>query len=235
MFPLEWKDPQTDEISSGYRERGYLPEAIVNFLAFLGWNPGTEQEIFSLEELIEAFSFERCSKSGAKFDIEKAKWYNHQYLMKMPDTVLAELYEPTLIEKGINSTTDKVSKVVSLVKERIHFVSELWDQTSYFFVAPESYDEKTVRKRWKEDTPQYMQQLVELNMQMDDFSAHNQEKIVMEWIKANELHTGNIMNAYRLAIVGEGKGPHIFDITEIIGKEETQNRLKRAITTLSVI
>ncbi|MFA6886670.1 MAG: glutamate--tRNA ligase [Fermentimonas sp.] len=235
VFPLEWKDPQTDEISSGYRERGYLPEAIVNFLAFLGWNPGTEQEIFSLEELIEAFSFERCSKSGAKFDIEKAKWYNHQYLMKMPDTVLAELYEPTLIEKGINSTTDKVSKVVSLVKERIHFVSELWDQTSYFFVAPESYDEKTVRKRWKEDTPQYMQQLVELNMQMDDFSAHNQEKIVMEWIKDNELHTGNIMNAYRLAIVGEGKGPHIFDITEIIGKEETQNRLKRAITTLSVI
>ncbi|MDD4698616.1 MAG: glutamate--tRNA ligase, partial [Fermentimonas sp.] len=232
VFPLEWKDPQTDEISSGYREKGYLPEAIVNFLAFLGWNPGTEQEIFSLEELIEAFSFERCSKSGAKFDIEKAKWYNHQYLMNMPDTVLAKLYEPTLIEKGINSTTEKVSKVVSLVKERIHFVSELWDQTSYFFVAPESYDEKTVQKRWKKDTPEFMQQLVELNMQMDDFSAHNQEKIVMEWIKTNELHTGNIMNAYRVAIVGEGKGPHMFDITEVIGKDETNERLKRAISVI---
>ena len=232
VFPLEWKDPQTDEISSGYREKGYLPEAIVNFLAFLGWNPGTEQEIFSLEELVEAFSFERCSKSGAKFDIEKAKWYNHQYFMNMPDAKLASLYEPILNEKGVTSTTEKVSKVVSLVKDRIHFVSELWDQSSFFFAAPVTYDEKTVRKRWKKDTPENMQQLIEINREMDDFSAHNQEKIVMEWIKANELHTGNIMNAYRVAIVGEGKGPHMFDITEVIGREETNERLKRAISVI---
>lgn len=232
VFPLEWKDPQTDEISSGYRENGYLPEAVVNFLAFLGWNPGTEKEIFSLEELVEAFSFERCSKSGAKFDIEKAKWYNHKYLMNMPDVELAKLYEPILIEKGMSASIEKISKVVSMVKERVHFVSELWDQSSFFFAAPESYDEKSVRKRWKKDTTENMQQLIEINQRMNTFSAQNQERVVMDWIKTNELHTGNIMNAYRLAIVGAGKGPHMFDITEVIGKEETNDRLKRAIAVI---
>lgn len=234
VFPLEWKDPQTSEISSGYREKGYLHEAIINFLAFLGWNPGTEQEIFSLEELVEAFSFERCSKSGAKFDIEKAKWYNHQYIARMPDEELAKLFVPLLTEKGISSTTEKISKVVSLVKDRATFVSDLWEQSSFFFLAPETYDEKTVRKRWKKETPEHMQQLIDLNMQMVDFSAHNQEKVVMEWIKTNELHTGNIMNAYRLAIVGEGKGPHMFDITELIGKEETNKRLLTAIKRIEI-
>jgi glutamyl-tRNA synthetase len=234
VFPLEWKDPQTSEISSGYRDKGYLHEAIINFLAFLGWNPGTEQEIFSLEELVEAFSFERCSKSGAKFDIEKAKWYNHQYIARMPDEELAKLFVPLLTEKGISSTTEKISKVVSLVKDRATFVSDLWEQSSFFFLAPETYDEKTVRKRWKKETPEHMQQLIDLNMQMVDFSAHNQEKVVMEWIKTNELHTGNIMNAYRLAIVGEGKGPHMFDITELIGKEETNKRLLTAIKRIEI-
>lgn len=234
VFPLEWKDPQTDEISSGYRENGYLPDAVVNFLAFLGWNPGTEQEIFSLEDLVEAFSFERCSKSGAKFDVEKAKWYNHQYLINMPDGVLAKLYEPILSEKGISASIEKISKVVSLVKERVHFVSELWDQSSFFFIAPESYDEKTVRKRWKIDTPLNMQQLIEINQHMSDFSAQNQEKVVLEWIQKNGLHTSNIMNAYRLAVVGEGKGPHMFDITEVIGKEETNNRLLSAIKRIQI-
>ncbi len=235
VFPLEWKDPFSGEISSGYREKGYLPNAIINFLAFLGWNPGTEQEIFSIEELVEAFSFERCSKSGAKFDIEKAKWYNHQYIMNMANDKLSKLYEPILIEKGVTSTIEEISKVVSLVKDRVHFVSELWEQSSFFFVAPETYDEKTIRKRWKKETPEYMQQLIEINRHMDDFSAQNQEKIVMDWIKANDLHTGNVMNAYRLAIVGEGKGPHMFDITEVIGKEETNNRLQSAISRIHFV
>lgn len=232
VFPLEWTDPASGEVSSGYRETGYLPDAVINFLAFLGWNPGTEQEIFSLDELVQAFSFDRCSKSGAKFDVEKAKWYNHQYILKMEDDKLAELFQPYLEEKGIKASREKVTGVVSLVKDRVHFVNELWDQSAYFFVAPESYDEKTVRKRWKEDTPEHMRQLIELIQQMDDFSAGNQEEIVMEWIQKNGLHTGNIMNAFRLAIVGEGKGPHMFNITEIIGKEETVKRLERAISLL---
>lgn len=232
VFPLEWTDPVSGEISSGYRETGYLPDAVINFLAFLGWNPGTEQEIFSLNELVQAFSFDRCSKSGAKFDVEKAKWYNHQYILKMTDDKLAELFEPILEEKGAKAPRKKVAAVVSLVKERVHFVNELWDQSAYFFIAPDSYDEKTVRKRWKEDTPEHMRQLIGLIQQMNDFSAGNQEEIVMEWIQKNGLHTGNIMNAFRLAIVGEGKGPHMFNITEIIGKEETVERLERAISLL---
>lgn len=234
VFPLEWKDPKTNEISSGYRETGYLPDAVINFLAFLGWNPGTDQEIYSLDELVKAFSFERCSKSGAKFDVEKAKWYNHQYLINMPDIDLAKLFEPLLSKKGITASIEKISKVVSLVKDRVHFVSELWDHSSFFFIAPETYDEKTVRKRWNEDTPLAMQQLIEINSQLSDFSAHNQERVVMEWIQNNGLHTGNIMNAYRLAIVGEGKGPHMFDITEVIGKEETNKRLQRAIENIQI-
>lgn len=232
VFPLAWKDPFTGEHSSGYRESGYLPEAVINFLAFLGWNPGTEQEIFTLAELVEAFSFDRCSRSGARFDVEKARWYNHQYLIRMPDTELATLFMPLLQEKGISASPEKVTRVVSLVKERIYFVKELWDHSAYFFVAPESYDEKTIRKRWKKESPDQMRQLMTLLGELDDFSAANQEKTVMDWIQRNQLHTGNIMNAFRLAIVGEGKGAHMFDITEVIGKEETLARLQRAINTI---
>ncbi len=232
VFPLEWRDPSSGELSSGYRESGYLPEAVINFLAFLGWNPGTEQEIFSLEELTKAFSFERCSKSGAKFDVEKAKWYNHQYILKMPDSDLATLFVPLIREKGITVSLEKVTRVVALVKERIHFAKELWDQSAYFFVAPERYDEKTIRKRWKKETPDQMRQLMALIEEMDDFSPAYQEKTVMDWIQQHGFHTGNIMNAFRLAIVGEGKGVHMFDITEVIGKEETLNRLQKAIDTI---
>ncbi len=232
VFPLEWKDPVSGEISSGYRESGYLPEAVVNFLALLGWNPGTEQELFTLEELINEFSFERCSKSGAKFDAEKAKWYNHQYILNMPNEELAEKFAPILKEKGIEVPPEKVTKVVSLVKDRVSFVSELWEQTSFFFEAPSSYEEKSVRKRWKQDTPGNMQQLAELIKGIEDFSSENQETIVKGWISDNGLHMGNIMNAFRLSVVGESKGPHMFDITEVIGKEETINRLKNAINKL---
>ena len=232
VFPLEWKDPATNEISSGYRESGYLPEAIINFLAFLGWNPGTEQELFSIEELVEAFSFERCSKSGAKFDLEKAKWYNHQYIIKMQDEDVAKQFDPILKEKGIDVSFDKIVAVVSLLKERVHFIEELWDQSSFFFLKPENYDEKTVRKRWKQDSHKQMQKLTELLQQTDDFSSANLESVVKNWIQSNELHMGNIMNAFRLAIVGESKGPHMFDITELIGKEETIKRMELALDRL---
>lgn len=232
VFPLEWKDPLTQEISSGYRESGYLPNAIINFLAFLGWNPGTEQELFSLEELVESFSFERCSKSGAKFDLEKAKWYNHQYILMMQDEEVAKLFSPILKEKGINAPSDMVVSVVAMLKERVHFIEELWDQSSFFFITPEKYDEKTVKKRWKQDSPEQMQQLTKLLQQTDDFSSTNLETVVKEWIQANEFHMGNIMNAFRLAIVGESKGPHMFNITELIGKEETIKRMELALDKL---
>ncbi len=232
VFPLEWKDPSSGEISSGYRESGYLPGAIINFLAFLGWNPGTEQELFSLDELVDAFSFERCSKSGAKFDLEKAKWYNHQYIMKMEDEEVAKQFDPILKEKGIDASLEKVAEIVSLLKERVHFIYELWDQSSFFFLTPDSYDEKTVRKRWKKDSSEHMLQLTELLKETDDFTSNNLETEVKEWIQTNELHMGNIMNAFRLAIVGESKGPHMFNIIELIGKEETIKRMELAIARL---
>jgi glutamyl-tRNA synthetase len=232
VFPLEWKDPSTGEISSGYRESGYLPGAIINFLAFLGWNPGTEQELFSVEELIDAFSFERCSKSGAKFDLEKAKWYNHQYILKMQDEDIAKQFIPILEEKGVNTPFETVVGIVALLKERVHFIKELWDQSSFFFVTPESYDEKTVSKRWKSDSHKHMSQLTELLKQAEDFSSDSLESTVKDWIQTNELHMGNIMNAFRLAIVGESKGPHMFNITELIGKEETIKRMELALARL---
>jgi glutamyl-tRNA synthetase len=232
VFPLEWKDPATNEISSGYRESGYLPDAIINFLALLGWNPGTEQELFSIDELVEAFSFERCSKSGAKFDLEKAKWYNHQYIMKMQDEDVAKLFIPVLEGKGISAPFDKVVGIVALLKERVHFIDELWAQSSFFFITPESYDEKTIHKRWKSDSYEHMNQLTELLKQTDDFSSANLESIVKDWIQTNELHMGNVMNAFRLAIVGESKGPHMFNIIELIGKDETIKRMELALARL---
>lgn len=229
VFPLEWKDPKTGEISSGYRESGYLPEAIINFLALLGWNPGNDQEIMSMDELIHLFSLEKCSKSGAKFDYEKGKWFNHQYIQLQPNREIANIYYPILEEKSVDVPIEYIETVVGLVKERVSFVKELWDQSSFFFIAPTSYDEKTVKKRWKEDSPAQLQELIEVLKNIDDFSAHNQEEIVKGWIESKGYHLGNIMNAFRLAVVGESKGPHMFDITAVIGKEETIVRLERAI------
>lgn len=232
VFPLEWRDPITNEVSAGYREAGYLPEAVINFLALLGWNPGTEQELFSLEELIETFSFDRCSRSGAKFDQQKAKWYNHQYFLKMPNRELTKLFKSLLNKKGVTTTEEKAGKIVELIKDRVHFTDELWSQSSYFFVAPTEYDEKGLRKYWNNETSELMKNLLELLREIDDYSADNQQNIVMEWIKNNQLHTGKIMNAFRIAIVGEGKGPGMFNITEIIGKEETLDRLERTISII---
>lgn len=230
VFPLEWKDPKSDEISSGYRESGYLPEAVVNFLALLGWNPGNNEEILSMDDLIRLFSLEKCSKSGARFDYEKAKWFNHQYLQLKPNAEITEMFMPVLREKGVTiPSAEYVEKTVALVKERVSFVKELWDQSFFFFQAPETYDEKTVKKRWKEDTPALLTELTEVLKGIADFSSANQEVIVKNWIEAKGYHLGNIMNAFRLAVVGESKGPHMFDITALIGKDETIRRIEAAI------
>ena len=232
VFPLEWKDPQSGEISSGYRESGYLPEAVINFLALLGWNPGNDQEIMSMEELIQLFALEKCSKSGAKFDYEKGKWFNHQYIQLRPNSEIAAIFYPILQDKGIEYPLQYIETVVGLVKERVSFVKELWDQASFFFVAPTAYDEKVVKKRWKEESPSQLSELAEVLKGIEDFSSHNQEEIVKGWIESKGYHLGNIMNAFRLAVVGESKGPHMFDITATIGKEETIARLQKAILNI---
>jgi glutamyl-tRNA synthetase len=232
VFPLQWKDPKSGETSSGYREAGYFPEAVVNFLALLGWNSGTEQEIFSMDELIQLFSLEKVSRSGAKFDYEKCKWFNHKYLQNKTIEELTYLFQKILVEKDIIEDSDKVQKIVSLVRERVNFVNELWNQSSFFFVAPDIYDEKTVQKRWKPETPAQMEELISLLEGIIDFTAEKTEEVVKEWISAKEYNMGGIMNAFRLSVVGEPKGPHMFDIIAIIGKNETIKRLKKAIERL---
>jgi glutamyl-tRNA synthetase len=234
VFPLNWKDPKTGETSSGYREAGYFPEAVINFLSLLGWNSGTEQEIFSMQELIDQFSLERVSKSGAKFDYEKGKWFNTKYLQSKTDEEVALLFQPVLIEKGIVDDLTKVTKIISLVKERAGFINELWDQSKFFFVAPTEYDQKTVQKRWKAETPSQLTELIKVLADIDDFSSINTEKIVIDWITSKEYNLGGVMNAFRLSVVGEGKGPHMFDITAVIGKAETIKRIQRAIQTINI-
>ena len=232
VFPTQWTDPKTNEISSGYRESGYLPEAVVNFLALLGWNPGDDQEILSMDDLINKFDLTHCSKSGAKFDFEKGKWFNHQYISTTENKDLAVLFAPVLAEKGIKAEPAYVEKVVGLMKERVSFVKELWDQTAFFFVAPTEYDENTAKKRWKEDSAKLLGELADVLSVREPFDSAGTEEYVKVWIEEKGYHLGNIMNATRLALVGEGKGPHIFDITEALGKEETVNRLRRAIDVL---
>ena len=235
VFPLEWHDPKSGEISSGYRERGYLPEAVVNFLALLGWNPGDDTEIMSMEELIEKFSFDHCSKSGAKFDFEKGKWFNHKYLQEINDEQLAQMFKPVLRQHDVDPddfTDDYIRRVVTLVKSRANFVSDLWEQSKFFFIAPESYDEKAVGKRWSAETPAILTQLLErLKAHSDPKAA---EEDILAWIASNGYHTGNVMNAFRLSLVGECKGPHIFDITDLLGFDETASRVKKAIDTIKL-
>ncbi len=233
VFPLKWTDPETNDISSGYRESGYLPHAVINFLALLGWNPGHDEEIMSLNDMIRLFSFERCSKSGAKFDFEKAKWFNHEYIQTTSNDELETMFRPILEENGVTASKEFSRDVIGLIKNRAHLIDDFWDQGKFFFVAPTSYDAKTVKKRWKEETPTQLAELIELIETTNDFSSNNLETIVKQWIESKQYHLGNIMNALRLALVGEPKGPHIFDITALIGKEETINRLKRAVTTIN--
>lgn len=229
VFPLQWRDPKSGEISSGYRESGYLPEAVINMLALLGWNDGTEQELFTLEELVDKFSIERISKHGAKFDLEKAKWFNHQYLQKLPDNILAKQYFEELKAKGINTSIDYVNSVVALIKERCSFEKDLWENSDYFFVAPIDYAEKALKKRWKEGTSEKINEIISNIEVLDDNDwAQKAEDFMMEYIKKNELNMGQIMNSIRLAVVGDTKGPNMLDIMRVIGKDEIIHRLKVA-------
>ena len=228
VFPLEWHDPKSGEISSGYRESGYLPEAVINFLALLGWNPGDDTEIMSMDELISKFSFDRCARSGAKFDFEKGKWFNRHYLQQQDSKALAEMFIPVLKANGVNTddfSMEYITKVVDLVKDRINFVKDLWEQSKYFFVQPTEYDPKAVKKRWSEQMPQILTDLTEVLRNLKDFSTPAAEPAVLNWIAERGYHLGNVMNAFRLTVVGECKGPHMFDITELLGKEETINRI----------
>lgn len=243
VFPLEWHDPKTGEVSSGFRESGYFPEAVINFLAFLGWNPGTERELYSLDELVELFDIGRCSKAGARFDYQKGIWFNHEYLLGKSAEEVAEIFAPIVKAHGIDETMERITAVVAMMKDRVNFVSELWDLCSFFFVAPTEYDEKTRKKRWKTSpdpsqggepgSAQQMTELISVLESLDDFSLEHQEEVVHKWIEDKEYKMGNIMNAWRLTLVGEGKGPGMFDISAFLGKEETIARMKRAIDILN--
>ena len=233
VFPLEWHDPKSGEVSSGFREAGYFPEAIVNFLALLGWNPGTEQELFSLPELVKAFDISRCSKAGAKFDFKKGIWFNHEYLLRKSPEEVAKIFAPIVANNGAEASFEQIVKVCELMKDRVNFVHELWNLCSFFFFAPQSYDEKTVRKRWKENSPRVMAELAEVLKSVSDFSVEGQEAVVMPWIESKGYKLGDVMNAFRLCLVGEGKGPGMFDISAFLGKAETIHRLEKAIAALA--
>lgn len=235
VFPLEWHDPKTGDVSSGYRESGYLPEAVINFLALLGWNPGNDQELMSMDELIRLFDLGRCSKAGAKFDYKKGIWFNHEYILQKSDAELAELFKPVLTQQGVDVAKYSdayLTTVVSLVKGRVNFVKELWEQARFFFEAPTTYAEKDVKKRWKEDTPAILTELIAILQGMDNFESKPSEEVVIGWITEKGYHMGNVMNAFRLAVVGECKGPHMFDIIELLGKEETIARIEKAIKNI---
>ncbi|MBV1924514.1 MAG: glutamate--tRNA ligase, partial [Flavobacteriaceae bacterium] len=231
VFPLEWKTAEGD-IFSGYREDGYLPESVINFLALLGWNPGTEQEFFSLEELIEAFDLDRVTKSGARFDPEKTKWFQHHYLQEMNEADLTHQFSAFLQEKGI-STSDNLSIIVNSLKERATFVGDLWEQGSFFFETSNSYDEKASKKAFKEDTPQILQSVLEILKSEEDYSAANLSEKVKGWITSQEIGFGKVMMPLRLALVGAMKGPDVFDIASLLGKDETIKRVKNAIAFMS--
>ena len=232
VFPLQWKDPFTGEISGGYREAGYIPGAVVNMLAFLGWNPGTEQEIFSMDELVAAFELERVGKSGSRFDPEKAKWYNQQYLKMIPDKDLAESFMKEINSKGIVRDPVWIEKVVSLVRERLVFEADLWHAAWYFFQAPDTYDAQMMKKVWKEDTNGLIAIIVNILESLSDFSHSEIEKAVREYTESHNVNPGKIMAPLRLLIVGSGTGPGIYDIMEMIGKEETIQRIKIGINKI---
>lgn len=234
VFPLRWQDPKTNEISSGYREAGYFPDAFVNMLAFLGWNPGDEREIMSIDELIEAFSLDRVSKSGAKFDPEKTKWFNHQYLQKNEITELLPLYVALLNEKSVSAPAEKLSHILNLTKERVNFIHELWDQTYFFFHAPESFDEQVIKKHWTIETNQWMMDLAEILEGNVEWEPTILENCVKQFIEERAIPAGKVFNSMRLALVGASKGPHLFDIMDVIGKSESLNRLRKAAEKIRV-
>ncbi|WP_347839136.1 glutamate--tRNA ligase [uncultured Draconibacterium sp.] len=229
VFPLQWTDPKTGDVSRGYREDGYFPEAFINLLALLGWNPGTEQEFFTLEELGEIFSLERVVKSGSRFDPEKAKWFNKHYFQQKSVDELATLFTPVLKEKGIDAPAEKINAVVAEIKERCEFVSDIWEQSSYFFVAPNEYDAKTVKKRWKEDTPAKLSEIAGIFEKVKDWNANSIKDSFSAFMNQKEWGFGVVMNPLRLALVGGNLGPDLFVICELLGKYESIGRIKAAI------
>ena len=233
VFPLAYTNEETGGVSLGYKESGYFSDAFINMLSLLGWNPGTEQELFSIEELITTFDLSRVSKSGAKFSLDKTNWFNQQYLQKKTDAELALLFSVILKNKKIKSSESYVEKVVSLIKERAVFVKDFWSLSSYFFKTPEDYDEKASKKQWKEGTSALMNELIIVLASIDDFSSKTIEETVKSWISSKEIGFGKIMQPLRLAIVGEMKGPHLFDVIDMIGKDEAVLRIKKIIKTLS--
>lgn len=235
VFPLFWKSPATGETAHGYREDGYFPEAFVNMLALLGWNPGTEQEIFSMQELIDSFSLDRVSKAGARFQPDKAKWFNAQYMHHKSDEELAALFQPILKANGVETSDELAGKAAGIMKERASFITDLWDLTSYFFVAPTQYDEKQTKKYWKGENPARLAELREVLAAIDDFSLENTEKVVGEWIAQKEYGMGQIMNTLRLALVGAGKGPGMYDVTAFLGKEECLKRIDYVLANLKPV
>ncbi len=232
VFPLRWSDPATGEVSRGYREDGYFPEAFVNMLALLGWNPGTEQEIFTMEELVEAFSLERVGKSGARFSPEKALWFNAQYMHVRDDEDLGRMFLPILEEHGVAVSLDVASHVASFIKTRATFISDFWELSHFIFIAPTDYEAKTVDKYWKGDNPLYIKQLRYKLAMLDDFSAAYTRDLILGWITENGWPMGQVMNSFRVAVIGVGKGPDMFDICEVIGRDETLRRIDRAFEKL---
>ena len=232
VFPLEWTDPKTGETSSGYRESGYLPEAVVNFLALLGWNPGNDEELLSMDDLVRLFDLTKCSKAGAKFDYVKGQWFNHEYILNSDNEKLAPTFADILRDNGIEAPMESVVRVVGLMKGRVNFVKELWPLCSFFFVAPTTYDEKTVKKRWKDFSARQMSELAALLEALSDFSMAAQEEAVNAWLAENDYKMGDVMNAWRLTLVGEGKGPHMYEISSFLGQAETLKRMRRAIEIL---
>ena len=234
VFPLEWHDPKTGEVSSGYREKDYLPEAVINFLALLGWNPGDDRELMTMDEMVSLFNLEKCSKAGARFNYQKLVWFNHEYIMQKSDAEIAALFMPVLEAHGVKAPIERVQTAVGLVKNRVNFVGELWDNCSYLFQAPDQYDDKSVKKWWKEQAPVTTAALCDFIESQECFDGASLEPKVMEWIAANGYATGKVMNAFRVTLVGAAVGPAIFAITDFLGKEETLRRARKALSILHV-
>ncbi len=234
VFPLQWRDPKSGEVSSGYREAGYLPEAVINMLALLGWNPGTEQELMSLPELIQLFSLDKISKSGAKFSLDKAKWFNHEYILSKNADELYPYFEKVLNEKGISSDAGYVKKVIELIKDRLNFTGDFWEQAHYFFVAPTEYDPQSLKKRWKEGTGARLLEIDAIICQHKPFDKVAASEAVMQYIRDNELNMGQVLNSLRIAIVGAAKGPELFTIIDLIGIDEIHRRVVRAVEVVNL-
>ncbi len=232
VFPLDWRDPQSGDLTHGYREGGYLPEAVVNFLALLGWNPGDDTELMDMDELIRRFSIEHCSRSGAKFAYEKGRWFNHEYIQKLDPERLTDLFTDVLKNHGVDTgsfSRDYIGRAAAMVKDRVSFIEELWANARFFFEAPTEYEAKSVKKRWTPDMPRHMKDLIGQLRALPTLESKKAEEIILGWIKENGLHMGNVMNAWRLAVVGECKGPHMFDILELMGIDENVARIEAAI------